>query len=113
MIKRAVAVMAAAACLTSFAIGVSAQTDEPVSFQVENAADVTLTALYVSTPSSLDLDADMLGRQVVRAGEVADVSIGGGACARDLRAEFSDGEEIELSGVDLCKLKGESLTVGG
>lgn len=113
MIKRAVAVMAAAACLTSFAIGVSAQTEEPVSFQVENASDVTLTALYVSTPSSLDIDADMLRHQVVRAGEVADVSAGAGACARDLRAEFSDGEAVEMEGVDLCKLKGASLTVGG
>lgn len=113
MIKRAVAVMAAAACLTSFAIGVNAQTDRPLKFEIENAADVTLTALYVSTPSSLDIDADMLGRKVVRAGEAVALSAAGGTCARDVRAEFSDGEEVELEGVDLCELKGEPLTVGG
>ncbi|MBC6983064.1 hypothetical protein [Caulobacter sp. 17J80-11] len=113
MIKRAVAVMAAAACLTSFAIGVSAKTDEPMTFRVENASGATLTALYVSTPSALDFDADVLGRKVVRSGEIASISVDSSVCDRDLRAEFSDGETADMREVDLCKLKGAPLTVGG
>lgn len=84
-----------------------------VKFNLKNATSFTLTHLYMSPAASNDWDNDILGDQVVDAGETAEVSIDDGveSCMYDLRADFDDGDAIDVRGVDVCKIEGTTVTI--
>lgn len=84
-----------------------------VKFNLENATGYTLTHLYLSPAASDDWDNDILGEQTVPAGETAEVSIDDGveSCMYDLRADFDDGDAIDVRGVDVCKIEGTTVTI--
>ena len=84
-----------------------------VKFNLENATSYTLTHLYLSPAASNDWDNDILGEQTVPAGETAEVSIDDGveSCMYDLRADFDDGDAIDVRGVDVCKIEGTTVTI--
>lgn len=84
-----------------------------VKFNLENATSYTLTHLYLSPAASDDWDNDILGEQTVAAGETAEVSIDDGveSCMYDLRADFDDGDAIDVRGVDVCKIEGTTVTI--
>lgn len=84
-----------------------------VKFNLQNATGYTLTHLYLSPAASDDWDNDILGEQTVSAGETAEVSIDDGveSCMYDLRADFDDGDAIDVRGVDVCKIEGTTVTI--
>lgn len=84
-----------------------------VKFNLKNATSFTLTHLYMSPAASNDWDNDILGEQVVAAGETAEVSIDDGveSCMYDLRADFDDGDAIDVRGVNVCEIEGTTVTV--
>lgn len=84
-----------------------------VKFNLENATSYTLTHLYLSPAASDDWDNDILGEQTVAAGETAEVSIDDGveSCMYDLRADFDDGDDIDVRGVDVCKIEGTTVKI--
>lgn len=84
-----------------------------VKFNLKNATSFTLTHLYLSPAASNDWDNDILGNQVVGAGETAEVSIDDGveSCMYDLRADFDDGDAIDIRGVNVCEIEGTTVTV--
>ena len=88
---------------------------QPVKFTIANATSHTLTHLYISPAAAKDWDQDILGNQVLSAGESGLVSIEDGveSCMYDFKADFDDGDSIEVGGVDICKLEGETVTVSG
>jgi len=84
-----------------------------VKFNLKNATSFTLTHLYMSPAASDDWDNDILGDQVVDAGETAEVSIDDGveSCMYDFRADFEDGDAVDVRGVDVCKIEGTTITI--
>lgn len=84
-----------------------------VKFNLKNATSFTLTHLYLSPAASNDWDNDILGEQVVAAGDTAEVSIDDGveSCMYDLRADFEDGDAIDVRGVNVCEIEGKTITV--
>jgi hypothetical protein len=84
-----------------------------VKFNLKNATSFTLTHLYLSAAASNDWENDILGNQVVEAGDTAEVSIDDGveSCMYDLRADFEDGDAIDVRGVNVCEIEGTTITV--
>ena len=84
-----------------------------VKFNLENSTSYTLTHLYLSPAATDDWENDILGEQTVAAGETAEVSIDDGveSCMYDLRADFDDGDAIDVRGVDVCKIEGTTVTI--
>lgn len=110
--KRAILGLATLAAAASFALGVSAQT-ESVTFTLENDTDEVLVALHISHTGTNEWEEDILDVDVVGSGESVEVTIDDGLsdCEYDVRADFSDGTNIDVRGVDFCELDGETLTV--
>lgn len=100
----------AAALFMSF--GAAAQS-ESITFDLANDTSYTLTHLYISVPSTNSWEEDILGAQVVGAGETVEVTIDDGLedCQYDLRADFSDGDSIRVARVNLCESDGETITI--
>lgn len=111
--KRLLIGTAVTAAVMAFAIGASAQTTEPVHFTIDNDTDNVLTALHLSEPSSNSWEEDILGVDVVGAGESVDVTIDDNldGCEYDIRADFDDGTHIDVRGVDFCELEGETISI--
>lgn len=111
--KRFIIGSTAAAAVLAFAIGASAQTTEPVTFYIENATGSTMTALHLSTPSSNSWEEDILGVDVLEGGDTVEVTIDDNLedCEYDIRADFDDGTNIDVRGVDFCSLEGETITI--
>lgn len=84
-----------------------------VKFNLENATSYTLTHLYLSPAATDEWENDILGEQTVAAGETAEVSIDDGveSCMYDLRADFDDGDAIDVRGVDVCKIEGTTVKI--
>ena len=125
MIKQLVLAAAAAALLAACGSSEDAAAPAPdaeateaagvaeVKFNLENATSYTLTHLYLSPAASDEWENDILGEQTVAAGETAEVSIDDGveSCMYDLRADFDDGDAIDVRGVDVCKIEGTTVTI--
>lgn len=103
MIKRILTAAAAVAVLAAGASGAMAQS-ESIQFDLRNSTSATLTYLYISDPGEESWEEDILGNQVAEAGETVQVTIDDGlpGCEYDLRAEFDDGDTLEVYGADLC-----------
>lgn len=104
----------AAAALSAALIAptASAQTDS-IDFTLTNNTEHVLTHLYISLPSTNDWEEDIFGAQVLGSGETIEISIDDGLdeCVYDIRADFSDGDSIQIGSVDFCELDGSELTV--
>ena len=111
--KRTIIAATAIAAALAFAAGVSAQTTEPVSFTLSNDTGQTLVALHISNTGTNDWEEDILGVDMVGAGESVDVTIDDNltACEYDVRADFSDGDTLDVRGVNFCELDGETLSI--
>lgn len=73
-------------------------------FRFENQSSYTIMELYAS-PSNVDnWEEDILDRDVLEAGDAANVTIADGrrACEYDLRIVFEDGDVVEDT-TDLCE----------
>jgi len=110
--KRHLIAAASLIAVLGLSTGAAAQS-ESIAFTLENATPYTLVSLYISDPGTDSWEEDILGVDMVGPGEAADVLIDDGlsGCEYDIRADFSDGENIDLRGVDLCALNGSVLTV--
>ena len=110
MLPRLLAAGAMSAAL--FVPAANAQTD-PINFTLSNATERTLLSLYISLPSTDDWEEDIFGADVLAPGETFDISIDDGLdeCVYDIRADFTDGESIQIGSVDFCELDGEDLVV--
>ena len=111
--KRYIIGGAGLAAALAFAAGVHAQT-ESVSFTLENSTSEVLVALHISHTGTNQWEDDILDVDVVGAGESVNVTIDDGLsdCEYDVRADFSDGDTIDVRGVNFCELDGETLTIG-
>ena len=103
---------AAALSLTLVAPVASAQTDA-ISFTLTNNTERTLQSLYISLPDTDSWEEDIFGADVLEPGDTFNISIDDGLpeCEYDVRADFTDGEVIDIRGVDFCELDGSDLTV--
>ena len=111
--KRLLFAGAALAASMAFAVGASAQTTEPVHFTIDNATSSTMTSLHLSVPSTNSWEEDILGVDVVGAGESVDVTIDDNLpdCNYDMRADFDDGSHIDVRNVNFCELEGETIEI--
>lgn len=77
---------------------------EDLNFLFENNSSFTIVELYASPSDVGDWEEDILGRDILEAGESARVTIRDGrrACEYDLRIVFDDGDEITDT-TDLCE----------
>lgn len=103
---------AAALSAALLAPAASAQTDS-VDFTLTNATERTLLSLYISLPSTDEWEEDIFGADVLEPGDTFDISIDDGLeeCVYDIRADFVDGESIQIASVDFCELDGADLVV--
>lgn len=112
--KAVILAAAGAAAAIAFAAGAASAQTESVSFRLENNTGAVLVALHISDTGTNDWEEDVLDVDVVMPGESVDVTIDDGLsdCEYDVRADFSDGDTIDVRGVDFCELDGETLTIG-
>lgn len=81
---------------------------EEMRFTLNNATSHTLVEFYAS-PSNVDnWEEDILGSDVLPAGESATVTIADSRseCEYDIKGVFDDGESVEHFQVNLCNLNG-------
>lgn len=111
--KRIVVGMAAVAAVLSFTVGAAAAQTESLSFTLENHTGATMIALHISDVGVNNWEEDILDVDVVLPGDSVEVTIDDGldGCEYDVRADFSDGDSIDLRDVDFCQLDGETLTI--
>lgn len=110
MIHRLLA--AAALSVTLLAPAAHAQT-ESINFTLTNNTEYVLTHLYISLPSTDEWEEDIFGADVLASGETFEISIDDGLdeCVYDVRADFDDGDSIQIASVDFCELDGSDLVV--
>ncbi|HYC68045.1 hypothetical protein [Brevundimonas sp.] len=109
-IHRFAAAFVAVALFAPTAMAQSASID----FTLNNETDHVLTRLFISLPSTDNWEEDILGEDVLGAGESIEISIDDGLpeCVYDIRADFDDGDSVQVARVNFCELDGEELTVG-
>jgi hypothetical protein len=87
-------------------IGLSAPTfAEDLEFQLINSSSVNLAEMYVAPSESDEWGDDILGVEILAAGETGTVTIADGmdVCAYDMRFVTDNGTEVTAS-ADLCEL---------
>ena len=100
MISRILRLTAAAAVVSLFAAPVFA---EDIVFTLHNATTTDVMEFYASPTSADDWEDDILGADILGAGESARVTIQGDrGCDYDLRAVFADETEVTDS-LNLCE----------
>lgn len=106
MFNRIAASVIAAACLAAPAFA------EDITYTLHNQTSYVVMEFYTSPANDNDWGYDILGADVLLAGESADVLIADGSdqCVYDLRFVFDDGEVLEDYGVDICELAEYTLT---
>ncbi|RZJ05435.1 MAG: hypothetical protein EON89_03735 [Brevundimonas sp.] len=109
-IRSLVAALAASAAL--LAPTAQAQTDS-IDFTLTNNTEHVLTALFISLPSTDEWEEDIFGADVLGSGESIAISIDDGLpeCVYDIRADFSDGDSVQVEKVNFCELEGEELAI--
>lgn len=113
MMKRTAVALAATLLAVAAPAVTSAQVTEPVSFTLNNNTSHDLVSLYISVVSTNDWEEDIFGNGVLDAGDSVEVTIDDNLsdCEYDLKAVFSDGEEIVLGSENFCELDGGSIDV--
>ena len=90
----------------------SAQTAS-IDFTLSNKTEHVMTALFISLPSTDEWEEDIFGVDVLGSGESIGISIDDGLpeCVYDIRADFSDGDSVQVAEVNFCELGGEELVI--
>tara|TARA_R110002124_G_scaffold9586_6_gene49224 strand:+ start:3105 stop:3440 length:336 start_codon:yes stop_codon:yes gene_type:complete len=73
---------------------------------INNLTGSVMTEFYASNTGADDWEEDILGDQVVGAGETATINIddGSGYCKFDFKAVFDDGAEVISADNNVCEL---------
>lgn len=71
-----------------------------------NKTGVTITALYASNVDETSWQENMLGNSTLKDDDniEANINDGTGACVFDLKAEFSDGDEVVERKLNVCEV---------
>ena len=79
---------------------------------VNNLTSSVMTEFYASNTGANDWQEDILGEQVLGAGETATINIddGSGYCKFDFRAVFEDGTEVISADNNVCELSDFNIT---
>ncbi|MEQ8432949.1 MAG: hypothetical protein RIA71_01800 [Oceanicaulis sp.] len=85
---------------------------EDVVYTLHNKTSYVVTEFYTGPANEDEWGYDLLGTEVLDAGESALVTIADGSdqCVYDLRIVFEDGDVVEDYGVDICELAEYTLT---
>jgi ABC-type glycerol-3-phosphate transport system substrate-binding protein len=113
MMKLAKVALAAALLSAAAPVAAMAQTTEPVTFTLNNNTEHTLVSLYISKVSTNDWEEDIFGDGTLDAGDSVEVTIDDDLpdCEYDLKATFSDGDDVIVSDQDFCELDGGSIDI--
>ncbi|HWE46645.1 MAG TPA: hypothetical protein VG407_11520 [Caulobacteraceae bacterium] len=111
MNRRFVLVPIAALALTSFALGVRADPDRPLSFAIANHTDQTLDSLSISFHSARIWRPVTMDHGPIAAGARGNAKVDPAdrQCEFDVRADFHGGTSTEQDGVNLCTLRARTL----
>ena len=111
MNSRAVIVPLAAVALTSFALGVHADPERPLSFTIANQTTQTLDSLSISHRSSRLWRSVTFDGGPIAPGARGKVKVDPAdrQCEFDLRADFHGGISTEQDNVNLCTLQARTL----
>ena len=105
--RRALFGLGAAAVATAFAFGLAgvaqAQTTDP-SFRLNNRSNQTIMELYVSSARDSNWGQDLLGANVLAAGQTFIVRLPNGQCVNDIRIVAESGQATERRNVNTCEL---------
>jgi hypothetical protein len=113
MMKFAKAALAAVLLSAAAPVAAMAQTTEPVSFTLNNKTHHTLVSLYISKVSTNDWEEDIFGSDTLDAGDSVEVTIDDDLedCNYDVKATFSDGDDVIVANQDFCELDGGTIDI--
>lgn len=84
---------------------------QQIVFTLNNETGVDLVEFYVSPVSEESWEEDLLGADIMPAGQSAEVTIGGDrGCDYDLKFVFADGDELIDEAINLCEVGTYDLT---
>lgn len=74
--------------------------------RIINDTHVTMTQFYASSVDADDWEEDILGQDVLRAGQSVRINIddGTGACLFDFKAVFADGDVLVRERINVCRI---------
>jgi len=104
-------VWVAAALAAGFAIAPAYA--QELAFTLDNESSGDITELYISTLNSNSWEEDVLGQDVLSAGQQATVTLTNtdGRCEFDMRLVYDDGSVTDERQINLCNLEDETYTV--
>lgn len=107
MFNRIAAGVVAAACLV-----IAPAFAEDVNYAPHNETSYVVMEFFTSPANDSQWGDDLLGNDVLGAGESVRVTIADGSdqCVYDFRFVFEDGDVVEDFGVDICELAEYTLT---
>ena len=99
-------------CLLALAAFAVPALAEDLEFTLNNRSSYDVIEFYASPYDVGEWEEDILGLDVLSAGDAVDISIADGRsqCEYDLRFVFEDGDVVERAAVDLCKTGSYTLT---
>lgn len=79
---------------------------------IKNRTGWTMVRFYASDSRSDDWEEDILGSDVLESGQDVRINIddGSGACIYDFKAEFTNGEELTRSRINVCEVSEYTYT---
>lgn len=79
---------------------------------IKNRTGWTMLRFYASDSRSDDWEEDILGSDVLESGQDVRINIddGSGACIYDFKAEFTNGEELTRSRINVCEVSEYTYT---
>ena len=103
--KKAFALVAAAAAMASFAAPATAAPDgKNRKVTVENLSSQTVRELYASPITAKTWEEDLLGQRTLAAGASISANIDNGStqCYYDLKAVLANGKAVEQRNINVC-----------
>ena len=95
------------AVATAFAFGLAgaaqAQTTDP-SFRLNNRSNTAIMEIYVSSSQDSNWGQDLLGSNVLPAGQTFVVRLPNGQCVNDIKVVLEGGRAIERRQINTCNL---------
>ncbi|GAW42348.1 hypothetical protein SH203_02764 [Brevundimonas sp. SH203] len=122
MLKTAVALAVLAGAGTAVAAPPSAPATQPAATQsrdghdrhvtIKNRTGWTMLRFYASDSRTDDWEEDILGEDVLEDGQNVRINIddGSGACVYDFKAEFTNGQELTRSRINVCEISDYTYT---
>ena len=79
---------------------------------IKNRTGWTMLRFYASDSRSDDWEEDILGSDVLESGQDGRINIddGSGACIYDFKAEFTNGQELTRSRINVCEVSEYTYT---